>query len=113
MKETKNSNTTGRTEPPARTPEEQESRNVQYANALAEKQLKEGSASSQVISHFLKVGSTRERYERIILEKEIELLNAKTEAIKSQKRVEELYASALEAMRSYNGEDVSNDEEDE
>ena len=112
MKRIDNSNKNARKEPPARTPEEQENRNICYANDLAEKQLRNGTASSQTINYFLQKGSVKEKYERVILEKEIELLTAKTEAIKSQKRVEELYSSALRAMRSYNGEEP-NDEEDE
>ena len=112
MKRIDNSNKTTRKLPPARTSSEQENRMISYANDLAEKQLREGSASPSIIAHFLKAGSPKEKYEREILEKEIELLNAKTESIKSQKKVEELYESALKAMRSYNGDD-SDDEENE
>jgi hypothetical protein len=70
---------------------------------LAEKQLREGSASSQVISHFLKLGSTNNMLEKAILEKQTALLTAKTEAIKSGKVIEELYTNALAAMRKYSG----------
>jgi hypothetical protein len=72
---------------------------------LAEKQIRSGTASSQVITHFLKLGSTRERLEQQRLEHENELTRVKIEALESQKRVEELYTEALNAMRSYAGAD--------
>lgn len=89
---------------PALTPEVRENQMIALAVDLAEKQLLEGTASSQVITHFLKLATSRERLEREKLEKENELLRAKTEAIESAKRVEELYSDALRAMRSYRGE---------
>lgn len=89
---------------PALTPEARENQMIALAVDLAEKQLIEGTASSQVITHFLKLASSRERLEKEKLEKENELLRAKTEAIESAKRVEELYSDALKAMRSYRGE---------
>ena len=70
---------------------------------LAEKQLRNGSASSQVVTHYLKLGSTKERLEKEILEKQKELITAKTEQIQSAKRIEELYTHALEAMSKYTG----------
>ena len=95
---------------PALTPEARENQMIALAVDLAEKQLIEGSASAQVITHFLKLATSRERLEKEKLEKENELLRAKTEAIESAKRVEELYSDALRAMRSYRGE--SDDTED-
>lgn len=88
---------------PATTPEGRENEMISLATDLAEQQIREGSASSQVISHFLKLGSTRERLEQQRLEHENELTRVKIEAIESQKRVEELYMQALSAMRSYSG----------
>lgn len=88
---------------PATTPEARENQLIALAIDLAEKQLEKGTASSQVISHYLKLGSTKERLEKEILEKQKELITAKTEAIQSAKRVEELYKNALDAMRSYSG----------
>lgn len=82
-------------------PEARENQLIALAVDLAEKQLKEGTASSQVITHYLKLGSTKERLEKEKLQKENELLRAKTESLQSAKRVEELYANALQAMRSY------------
>lgn len=82
-------------------------RELQIANAaydLAERQILEGTAKPSVIVHFLKIASPKERLEREILEKERDMLVAKTEALKSEKRIEELYANALDAMRLYSGE---------
>ena len=92
-----------RRRPPATTPEARENQMIALAVDLAEKQLIKGTASSQVISHYLKLGSTKEKLEKEILEKQKELLQAKTEALQSAKRVEELYSNALKAMRSYSG----------
>jgi hypothetical protein len=96
---------------PALTPEARENQLVALAVDLAEQQLRDGTASSQVITHYLKLGTARERLERERLEKENELLMAKTEAIQSAKRVEELYMNALNAMRNYSGN--GGDEEDD
>lgn len=98
---------------PALTPEARENQMIALAVDLAEKQLIEGTASSQVITHYLKLATTREKLEKEKLEKENELLRAKTEAIESAKRVEELYANALKAMRSYRGEPDKDDFYDE
>ena len=92
-----------RKRPPATTPEARENQMIALAVDLAEKQLAAGTASSQVIAHYLKLGSTKERIEKEILEKQKELIVAKTESIQSAKRVEELYINALNAMRSYTG----------
>lgn len=89
---------------PATTPEARENELVSQAHDLAEKQIQAGTASSQVITHFLKLGSTRERLEQQRLEHENELTRVKIEALESQKRVEELYMEALTAMRSYAGD---------
>ena len=96
---------------PALTPEARENQLISLAVDLAEKQLQEGTASSQVITHYLKLGSTKERVEKEILEKRKELITAKTEALQSAKRVEELYADAIKAMRKYSGHGDSDDDE--
>lgn len=89
---------------PALTPEARENQLVAMAIDLAEKQLLEGTASSQVITHYLKLGSTKDQIEKEILRKKKELIEAKTQSLKSAQRVEELYANALDAMRNYNGQ---------
>jgi len=90
-------------QPPATTPEARENQLIAIAVDLAETQILKGTASSQVITHFLKLGSTKERIEKEILEKQKELIVAKTDAIQSAKRVEDLYANALDAMKTYTG----------
>lgn len=89
---------------PALTPEARENQLISLAVDLAEKQLQEGTASSQVITHYLKLGSTKERIEKEILEKQKELISAKTEALQSTKRMEELYSEAIKAMINYGGQ---------
>lgn len=89
--------------PPARTPEERENQLVEAAVDLAEKQLKSGEASAQVITHYLKLGSSRERLEQQRLKNEVALLETKREVLESEKRVETLIADALRAMQIYSG----------
>lgn len=89
---------------PALTPEARENQLISLAVDLAERQLLEGTASSQVITHYLKLGSTKERLEKEKLIEENKLLRAKTENLQSMKRVEELYSEALNAMRNYAGQ---------
>lgn len=91
--------------PPAATPEARESQLISLAVDLAEQQLRDGTASAQVITHYLKLGTKRERIEREILERQKDLITAKTDNLKSAKRVEELYENALKAMRQYSGRD--------
>ena len=88
---------------PATTDEGRENQLVSYAIDLAEKQLADGTASAQVVTHFLKLGSTREKLEQERLHRENLLLDSKVEMMASAKRVEELYAEALNAMRQYAG----------
>ena len=94
---------------PATTPEARENQLIALAIDVAEEQLRNRTASSQVITHYLKLGSTKERLGKEILERQKELITAKTEALQSAKRMEELYASALEAMREYRYESNTSD----
>lgn len=88
---------------PATTPEGRENELVAVAFDLAEQQIRNGTASSQVITHFLKLGSTRETLEQERLKHENELTRVRIEAHKAAERVEELYTNAINAMRSYTG----------
>ena len=97
---------------PATTIEGREGQLVSLAIDLAEKQLLDGTASSQVITHYLKLGSTREKLEQERLAKESTLLDSKVESLASSKRMEEVYADALRAMRTYAGQEVA-DADDE
>lgn len=96
---------------PGMTPEAREMQMVNYAVDLAEKQLREGTASSAVIVHYLKLGTTRAQMEAEKLKNENELLKAKTEAIQSAKNVEEIYANAIRAMQVYTGNGTEEDYE--
>lgn len=96
---------------PARTLEDRENQVITQAIDLAEKQIQAGTASSQVITHFLKLGSTRELLEQERLAHENELTKVKIKAIESQERMEELYAEAIKAMRSYSGDLPPSDED--
>lgn len=90
---------------PATTPEGRENHLVSLAYDLVEKRLREGSATSQETTHFLKLGSSREVLEQERLRHENELARVKVEALESQKKTEELYKQALNAMRTYSGQD--------
>lgn len=77
---------------------------------LAEQQLEDGTASAQVITHYLRLGSSRERIEQERLRHENELLKVKREAYEGQKRIEELYVNAIQAMRAYGGHGTVDDQ---
>lgn len=89
---------------PATTLETRENQMISLAVDLAERQLREGTASAQVVTHYLKLGTTRERLEQARLEREVELLRAKSDQMASAERIEKLYTDAIAAMRSYQGQ---------
>lgn len=89
--------------PPATTPEGRENQLIAMAYDEAERQIQAGKATSQLLTHFLKLGSTRENLEKERLRQENKLLQAKVDELGSAKRTEELYAEALKAMRTYSG----------
>lgn len=93
----------------ATTPEARENQLINSAIELAERQLQEGTASAQVITHFLKLATTRERLEQEKLARENELLRARSEALASSGRIEELYTNAISAMRAYGGQGQDED----
>ena len=99
-----------RKRPPARTPQAREQQLVALAVDLAEKQIAAGTASAQVITHFLKLGSERDKLDREKLSREIALLKAKSDAIASQQRVEQLYVEAMTASKHYHGEELGDEE---
>lgn len=88
---------------PAFTTEARENQLISLAVDLAEQQLRDGTASSQVITHYLKLGTRKERLEQEILEKQSELITAKTKAYQSSEELKALYKDALDAMRMYAG----------
>lgn len=89
---------------PALSPDVRENQMVSLAIDLAEQQLRDGTASSQVITHYIKMASSKERLEKEKLERENELLKAKTDSLQSVQRIEELYENAMNAMRGYKGQ---------
>ena len=103
-KATPKSTTKRKTAPPAADPEAREKQLIALATNLAEKQLQEGTATAQVITHYLKLGSTREKLEQESLREKVKLDTAKTESLQSVKRVEELYTEAMQAFADYRGE---------
>jgi hypothetical protein len=90
-------------EPPAQDPVAREKQLINLAVDLAEKQLIEGTASPSVLTHYLKLASTRETVEREILEKQAKLITAKTDSISQAKDTEEMVKQAIDAMRTYSG----------
>lgn len=95
---------TARRRPAATTPEARESQLISAAVDLAESQLRDGTASAQVITHYLKLASSREKLEQERLRMEVELMEEKRKQIQSQAAAEALFERALDAMRSYKGE---------
>ena len=96
---------------PARTPEQREQQLINLAFDLVEQRLREGTATSQETTHFLKLGSSREKLEQKEKQKDIELKAAKTEAIQTAQRIETLYDDAIKAMRRYSGQGDDNEDE--
>lgn len=88
---------------PATTPEMREMQLADAAYDLAEEQIDAGTASSQVITHFLKAGSSRERLEQERMRHEVELMEEKRKQLEGQQRMESMFADALNAFRGYAG----------
>lgn len=99
----KNSNVS--VDPPGRTPEARENQLIALAVDEAEKRLRNGTASSQLLTHYLKLATVKERKELEILEAKKRLYTAKAEAYDASKKSEELYEKVLEAMKIYSGVD--------
>lgn len=97
---------------PALTPEADEQQLISLATDVARRQLLDGTASSQVLTHFLVLGSSKKRLESEIMELQKDLLVAKTDAIRSTKTIEELYSKAISAMRVYSGHESGDVDEE-
>ena len=95
---------------PALSPEARENQLISLAVDLVEQRLIDGTASSQETTHFLKLATTKARLEKEILEKQKELMVAKTEQIRSEQHKEELYEEVINALRKYNGQGDSDEE---
>lgn len=96
---------------PGLTPESRENQIIAAAMNLAEEQILNGTASSQVITHFLKAGSSAARLEKEKLEGELELLRAKVKTLESQAQSEELYRNAIKAFQRYSGNGGDDDDD--
>lgn len=86
-------------------PEARENQLISLAIDRVEQRIVDGTATSQELIHYLKLGSEKNRLEMEKLRKENELLTAKTQAIESAKDIQELYTNAIKAMKTYNGGD--------
>lgn len=106
----KNPDQTKRQRPPATTPQARENQMIALAVDLAEKQITGGTASAQVITHYLKLGTAKESLERKKLENENALLKARVENIASTAQSSEMYTKALNAMRAYSGQEVEDED---
>ena len=95
---------------PAISTEARENQLISLATDLAEHQLREGTASSQVITHYLKLATTKYELEKEKLRKENNVLEAKAKAYASADEIKELYDNAIKAMRSYGGYGRDEDE---
>lgn len=89
---------------PALNPDSRENQMISLAMDVAEQQMRDGTASPQLISHFLKLGSSENRIKMRKLQREIDLLEAKKESLESAQRIEEMYSAAMQAMKSYRGD---------
>lgn len=98
-----------RTTRPALDPDARENELIFLASNLAEQQLRDGTASSQVITHYLKLGTAKARLEKKLLEKQIDLVDAKTNAYKASEQTEASIKEAIEAMKSYQGNSGSSE----
>jgi hypothetical protein len=92
--------------------ESRENQIIRLAYDLVEKRIRNGTATSQEVTQFVKMGSSSAQLERTKLERENQLLEAKAEALRSQKKIEELYANAMKAFRTYSGQEEIEDEDD-
>lgn len=90
---------------PATTIEGRENQMIALAVNLAEQKLLDGTASTPIITHYLKLASTREQLEKERLRRENDLLTAKAVSIQSGQNAEQMYADAIAAMRAYGGDD--------
>ena len=88
---------------PGLSPQADENQCISLAMDIAKQKLLDGTASNTMIIHFLKLGTSRERLERELMEKDMELKDAKIQPLESQARIESLYIDAMKAMRLYSG----------
>lgn len=98
--------------PPVTTVEARENQAINLAYQVAEKQMREGTVSATVLTHFLKLATEKEKLEKEKLRSDLALANAKIAQIESQEELAEKYVAAMAALKEYNGEEVYYDEGD-
>lgn len=91
--------------PPAKTPEERENQLISLAEREAERMMREHTAPSQVICHYLKLGTSREQLEKEKIRQDTELAKAKIKTTESVEKLQNLVAGAMEAFKTYSGSD--------
>lgn len=96
---------------PALTPEARENQLIALAMDVAEEKLRNGTASSQLITEFVKRGSTKAALEKELLVEQKKLMEAKQEMMKVSSHMDEIYQKALNAFRGYSGQDVVDEDE--
>lgn len=101
-----------RRQAPGRTVEDRQNKIINLAYDLVEARIRRGTATSQEVTEFIRMGSNRTQLELKKLEKENELLIAKTKSLESQKTIEKLYSDAMKAFGRYRGNEVEDDSED-
>ena len=109
---TKQSTKSTKVQPPAKTLEARENQMIALAFDQAETELRNKSASSQVVTHYLKLGTLRSQIELETLREQNKLIVAKTEQIKSTAQTAEMFKEAIAAMRQYNGNSSGGDKDD-
>lgn len=102
---------TKRTRRRALSPEAQEQQMISLAMDLAEQQLRDGTASAQVITHYLKLGSSKEKKDLEKAEAEISLMKARIASLEREERIEELFKDALDSFKVYSGQTVTAEDE--
>ena len=95
--------------PLAETPEDRNQQMISYADELAEKQLREGTASAMVITHYLKMGTAEHQLQLRKLENESLRLQAQVAEMESRARADDMMAEVLSAVKRYAGVDDDDD----
>ncbi len=88
---------------PAKTSEAREQQLVNLAMNLAEQKLRDGTASSQIICHFLDLATEKAKLEQEKIRADVKLRDAQVDSLESQKTSEELYGKVIQALKRYKG----------
>lgn len=94
-----------RKDAPAITPEAREQQMIAKAERLAEQKLEDGTASPQIIVHYLRLGTTRALLEQELLKTKNDLMTAQAEAVRAQAQLETMFNDAVKVFTKYSGQD--------